>query len=80
MSETMDLLREDLAAMAELHNPPRDGVLQLVMETHVEHFGPNIPVNLEWLNRLLAKYGQPLTDQIEIDVFYSRKVPARQRN
>ncbi len=24
MSETMDLLREDLAAMAELHNPPED--------------------------------------------------------
>ena len=80
MSETMDLLREDLAAMAELHNPHRDGVLQLVMETHAEHFGPNIPVNLDWLNRLLVKYGQPLATETEIDVFYSRKVPARQRN
>ena len=28
MSETMDLLREDLAAVAENWNPPRDGVLQ----------------------------------------------------
>ena len=80
MSETMDLLREDLAAMAEHHNPHRDGVLQLVMETHAEHFGLSVPANLEWLNRLLAKYGQPLTDQTEIDVFYSRAVPAHMRN
>ena len=80
MSETMDLLREDLAAMAELHNPPRDGVLQLVMETHVEHFGPNIPVNLEWLNWLLVKYGQPLTTETEISVWYGRPLTGRQRN
>ena len=77
--ETMSLLREDLAAMAEHHNPHRDDVLQLVMETHAEHFGPSIPVNLEWLNRLLAKYGQPLATETEINVFYSRKVPPRQR-
>ena len=50
------------------------------MEVHAEHFGPGVPVNLGWLNKLLAKYGQPLTDQIEIDVFYSRKVPVRMCN
>ena len=80
MSETMSLLREDLAAMAALHNPHRDGVLQLVMETHAEHFGPNIPVNLEWLNWLLFKYGQPLATETEIDVWYGRELSARQRN
>ena len=75
MSETMSLLHEDLAAVAEHHNPHRDGVLQLVLEVHAEHFGPSVPVNLRWLNKLLAKYGQPLTNRAEIDVFYGQKPP-----
>ena len=78
--ETMSLLIEDLEAVAAHWNPHRDGVLQLVMETHAELFGPSVPANLEWLNRLLVKYGQPLATETEIDVFYSRKVPPRQRN
>jgi len=80
MSETMSLLLEDLAAVAEHHNPHRDGVLQLALEYHVERYGSGVPVDLDRLNGLLARYGQPLTDQTEIDVFYSHKVPARMRN
>lgn len=80
MSETMSLLLEDLAAVAEHHNPHRDGVLQLVLEYHVERYGPGVPVALDRLNGLLATYGQPLTDQTEIGIFYGRTVPVHQRN
>ncbi len=80
MSEALNLLHEDLSAVAEHHNPHRDGVLQLALEVHAEHFGPSVPVNLGWLNKLLAKYGQPLTNQAEIDVFYGHAVPVHQRN
>ncbi len=80
MSETMDLLREDLAAVAELHNPPRDGVLQLVLEIHAERYGANPPLDLAYLNSLLVGSGQPITTETEIDVLYSRKVPPSQRN
>ncbi len=59
MSETMSLLLEDLAAVAEHHNPHRDGVLQLVLEYHVERYGSDVPVDLDRLNGLLATYGQP---------------------
>ena len=75
MSETMSLLHEDLAAVAEHHNPHREGVLQLVLEAHAEHFGPSVPVNLEWLNSLLATYGQPLTNQAEMSVWYGQNPP-----
>ncbi len=75
MSETMSLLHEDLAAVAEHHNPQREGVLQLVLEAHAEHFGPGVPVNLRWLNKLLAQYGQPLTNQAEMSVWYGQKPP-----
>ena len=50
------------------------------METHVEHFGPNIPVNLKWLNWLLVKYGQPLATETEIRVWYGHPLTGRQRN
>ena len=80
MSETMDLLIGDLEALAENWSPPRDGVLQLVMEVHVEHFGPGVPVDLEWMNNLLAKYGQPLATETEISVWYGDPLPAHMRN
>ena len=78
--KTMSLLIGDLEAVAEHHNPHRDGVLQLVLEYHAERYGPGVPIRFDSLNGVLATYGQPLTNQAEIDVFYSRKVPARQCN
>ncbi len=80
MSETMSLLIGDLEAVAEHWNPHRDGVLQLVLEYHAERYGPGVPIRFDSLNGVLAAYGQPLTNQAEIDVFYSRAVPARMRN
>ena len=58
MSEEMNLLLEDLAAVAEHHNPHRDGVLQLVLEYHAERYGSGVPVGLDTLNGLLATYGR----------------------
>ncbi len=80
MSETMSLLIGDLEAVAEHWNPHRDGVLQLVLEYHAERYGSGVPIRFDKLNGVLAAYGQPLTSQAEIDVFYSRKVPAHMRN
>jgi hypothetical protein len=55
-------------------------VLQLVLEYHAERYGSGVPIRFDKLNGVLAAYGQPLTSQAEIDVFYSRKVPAHMRN
>ena len=76
----MALLLKDLEAMAEHHNPHRDGVLQLVSEFHAERYGPNVPVDLKRLNSVLAAYRQPLATLAEIDVWYGDNPPAKVLN
>ncbi len=50
------------------------------MEMYVKRYGQDTPLDLDRLNSLLASTNQPLANQAEIDVFYGRTVPARQRN
>ena len=76
----MALLLEDLEAVAEHHNPHRDGVLQLVLEFHAERYGPDVPVDLKRLNSVLAAYRQPLATPTEADVWYGDKPPVEALN
>ena len=78
--DRMALLLEDLEALAEHHNPHRDGVLQLVLEFHAERYGPSIPVNLYLLNKILAAYGQPLASLIEVNTWYGDRPPVEVLN
>ena len=76
----MALLLEDLEALAEHHNPHRDGVLQLALEFHAERYGPSIPVNMFCLNKILATYGQPLASLIEVNIWYGDRPPVEALN
>ncbi len=50
------------------------------MHSYVKRYGQDASLDLDRFNGLLATSGQPLATETEIDVFYSRKVPPRQRN
>ena len=76
----MALLLEDLEALAEHHNPHRDGVLRLALEFHAERYGPDVPVDLKRLNGVLAAYRQPLATLTEVDVWYGDKLPIEALN
>ena len=75
----MSSLLEDYATV-ERAVPLRAMILSLALDKHVRRYGPNFPLDLAKFNRLLAATGQPLANQVEIDVWYGRKVPARQCN
>jgi len=60
--------------------PHREAILRLTLEMYVKRYGQDTPLDLDRLNSLLATTDQPLANQAEIDVFYGRTVPARQRN
>ena len=67
-------------ATVERAIPHRDTILRLTMDRYVKRYGQDTPLDLDKLNGLLAATGQPLATKTEIDVWYGRTVPARQRN
>ncbi len=60
--------------------PHRETILRLTLDRYVKRYGPDTPLDLDRLNGLLAATGQPLATETEINVWYGRTVPARQRN
>ncbi len=79
MSEIGSSLPDDYATV-ERPIPHRDTILRLTLDKYVKRYGPDTPLDLDRLNSLLAASGQPLATKTEIDVWYGRTVPARQRN
>ncbi len=79
MSEIVSSL-PDHYLTAERAIADREIILRLAMEMYVKRYGQDTPLDLDRLNSLLASTNQPLANQAEIDVFYGRTVPARQRN
>ncbi len=79
MSEIVNSLPDDYATV-ERAIPHRETILRLTMEMYVKRYGQDTPLDLDRLNGLLASTNQPLANQAEIDVFYGRTVPGRQRN
>ena len=79
MSEIVSSLPDDYATV-ERPVPHRETILRLTMDRYVKRYGQDTPLDLDKLNSLLAATGQPLATETEIDVWYGRTVPARQRN
>ncbi len=79
MSEIVSSLPDDYVTV-ERAIPHREIILRLAMEMYVKRYGQDTPLNLDRLNSLLASTNQPLANRAEIDVFYGRTVPDRQRN
>ncbi len=79
MSEIVSSLPDDYATV-ERPIPHRETILRLTMDRYVKRYGQDTPLDLDKLNSLLAATGQPLATETEIDVWYGRTVPARQRN
>ena len=75
----MNSLPDDYATV-ERPVPHRETILRLTMDRYVKRYGPDAPLDLDKLNSLLAATDQPLATETEIDVWYGRTVPARQRN
>ena len=79
MSEIVSSLPDDYATV-ERPVPHRETILRQTMHAYVKRYGQNTPLDLDRLNGLLAATGQPLATKTEVDVWYGRTVPARQRN
>ena len=79
MSKIVSSLPDDYATV-ERPVPHRETILRLTMDRYVKRYGQDAPLNLDRLNGLLAATGQPLATKTEIDVWYGRKLSARQRN
>ena len=77
--EMVSSLPDDYATV-ERAIPHRNTILRLTMDRYVKRYGQDTPLDLDRLNSLLAATGQPLATETEIDVWYGRTVPARQRN
>ncbi len=78
-TKATNLLPDDFVTTKSA-TPHREMILRLTLEMYVKRYGQDTPLDLDRLNCLLAATGQPLTNRGEIDVWYGRKVPARQRN
>ena len=79
-SDRLARLTEDLELMAELKNPHREGVLELALEYHAARYGPNVPLNMYYLNKILATYGQPLATLAEVNAWYGDRPSSQDRN
>ncbi len=79
MSEIVSSLPDDYATV-ERPIPHRETILRQIMDSYVKRYGQDTPLDLDRLNGLLAATGQPLATKTEIDVWYGRKLSARQRN
>ena len=75
----MSSLPDDYATV-ERAIPLREMIWRLTLDRYVKRYGQDTPLDLDRLNSLLAASGQPLATETEIDVWYGRTVPARQRN
>ncbi len=79
MSKIVSSLPDDYATV-ERPVPHRETILRLTMDSYVKRYGQDTPLDLDRLNGLLAATGNPLATKTEIDVWYGRKLSARQRN
>ena len=73
--DPMTTLPEDYAAVCTV--PHRDTILRLILAAYARRHGPDMPLDLDRLNSLLATHNQPLANEAEIAVLYGQAPPVR---
>ncbi len=66
-------LPEDYAVVCTV--PHRETILRQVLDDFAGHYGPDAPLDLDRVNRLLAARRQPLATMTEINAWYGVPVP-----